>query len=345
MPNPRPLRKIAIIMFALALSLSSVSLVAAGGGQPDKFTGVLNDISFPASSPGSTGWAVGNDSVGNADIVYQAPDTTWNIAASFHNTRLNSIVMLTPNSGYAVGNGGAIYGYDGHKWKQVKNGPTNQNLHRVKADASGLVFAVGDNGTAIAEVGGGGGHSDGGGWFALPTAPGNPTLYGGAILSDGNGGYNGYAVGAGGAILEFVSATYSWTTITSPTTNDLSDVNLSDANNGFATTFNGQVVTYASGSWTLNATLGMTNNGVLDLRNHSMNPNHQRTSGAGRFDLTGVTAIVVGNSGGTGMIGLDRSGRWATNPIGQGITLNYLTQDASGNVYAVGSGGTIIPIQ
>ena len=345
MPNPRPLRKITIIVFALALILSNVSLVAAGGGQPDKFTGILSDISFPASSPGSAGWAVGNDSSGNGVIVNQAPDTSWNISASFQNTTLNSIVMLTPSSGYAVGNRGVIYSYQGGKWSQVKHGPTNQNLHRVKADASGLVFAVGDNGTAVVAIGGG--HSDDGSWFALPPVPGNPTLYGGAIISDGNGGYNGYAVGAGGAILEFVSATYSWTTITSPTTNDLSDINLSDANDGFATTFSGQVVTFASGTWTLNTTLNMTNSGVLDLRSHSMNPNHNSGgTNAGRYDLSGVTAIVVGNVGGTGMIGLDRGGQWSsTSPVGQGITLNYLTVDPNGNIYAVGSAGTIIPIQ
>lgn len=341
MTHSHPLKKITLTVFALIISLSSLSLTAlagpGGGGAPPTIN--IHDASYMPNSPGQSGWAVGDDGHGNAEILKQQVDGTWQVSMTINHQVLNSIVMLSSSEGYAVGNGGLIYQYQGNgnnKWKSMGSG-THANLRRVKTGA-GFVFAVGDNQTALVHFSGG---MDGGNWYLLHYVPGSSNFYGGAVVSDGAGGYIGYTVGAAGLIMEYVSATNTWTTLSSPTSADISDVNLSDASNGLATTTSGQVINYASGNWTLETALDMTSNGVLDLSQSGM---HAKSRPAA---LIGATAVVVGNdSSGTGIIGIDRGGNWSvSSPVGQGIQLNYLTQDNSGNIYAVGSNGTIVPVQ
>ncbi len=342
--------KAASLIAAIAIGLSVIalpSLAASSAPHPNGHEPVIShanitDISFPPGSPGTNGWAVGMDTDNKAVILSQGAAGTWILNKKLNTTPLNSIAMLSNNSGYAVGNNGTIYQYDGKKWNGVDS-HTHANLGRIKLGPNGIVFAVGDDQTVIATIagiGGGGGSS----WLLLRSVPGGGTLNSGSVVSDGGIGYFGYVVGANGLALKYTSLTNTWITMTTGITTTLSDINMSDQNNGFATTFDGNVVQYTSGTWTPLTTLPLSGNGVLDLRNGGLAGKSGKDAHInGR--LVGASAVVVGNIGTDGYIGVDRGGGWSQDNISPGKTLNYLTIDARGTVWAVGTDGTMITIQ
>src|SRR3990172_9007873 len=84
--------------------------------------------------------------LGSMTQVHASPATTSN---------LNALVILNPNNGWAVGNGGTVLHFDGSFWSVIASGTTSDLLGvsfgPPSSPTSNAGFAVGGSaGTAVA---------------------------------------------------------------------------------------------------------------------------------------------------------------------------------------------------
>lgn len=128
--------------------------------------------------------------VGVGGVVYHYGGGGWTIYATL-GTTLNSLFMLSSTEGWAVGNQGSIYHYSSGIWSgPVSPSATSQNLRSIFMISQSEGWAVGASGTIV--------HLSGGAWTALP-----PNL----LATNQNlnavyfSGQTGWAVGDHGTII------------------------------------------------------------------------------------------------------------------------------------------------
>lgn len=66
---------------------------------------------------------------------------------------LNGVAMVSPDEGWAVGNGGVILHYQSGAWTQAQS-PTGENLSSVIMISVSEGWAIGDHGTMLHEQSG-----------------------------------------------------------------------------------------------------------------------------------------------------------------------------------------------
>ena len=214
-----------------------------GGGWNTPQVPVKNTVFYSVFMVNANeGWAVGcTGSAGaclpggtGAGAIFHYFGGTWTAFAAPNTPTLRSVFMLSPTSGWAVGDSGTIIEYSSGTWSgPVSPGTTLNNLYSIFMVTSTEGWAFGKSGTIL--------HYSGGSWTALPTnlVPTSPV----ASLNFNSGYFNtaadGWSVGTDGVILHFDGTNYG--TVTSPTINNFTSISFGppltgpmDPNNGWA---------------------------------------------------------------------------------------------------------------
>ena len=130
------------------------------------------------------GWAVGKK-VGNQPTMlrWNSPlSNQWNdrtSSAPTTNEDLNSVSMVSPTNGWAVGNAGTIIRWNGTSWSNYAPSPTNEVLNSIFMISSTNGWAVGNTGTII--------RWDGTSWSLWQQANATALRWNGASWSDRSG--------------------------------------------------------------------------------------------------------------------------------------------------------------
>jgi hypothetical protein len=185
-------------------------------------------------------WAVGSNVAGTAGVFWHWTGVPglgggWNEPQAPVGTLFNSVYMVSPTEGWAVGKcvnafcaggGSNIYHYFGGTWTAVPS-PVSTPLHSIFMLSSTEGWAVGDSGVIL--------HYAAGIWTG-PVSPGTTTD---ALLSVFMvSGTEGWAVGTEGSILHYTNGAWSKLPInqvpTSPTLSfDFHSIFLLDASDGW----------------------------------------------------------------------------------------------------------------
>ena len=177
---------------------------------------------------------------------------------------LNSVVILGPNNGWAVGNGGVILHFDGSFWSEIASGTTS-DLFGVSfgppgSESSSAGFAVGGSGGTGNAI-----YRDQVTWSSATTgltAPSAQRLASVFELSPSDA----WAVdGVSGAFWHWtgtVGLGGGWSLISSAAAG-LNSVFMLSPSEGWAVGSGGLIYKYTSGGWVLNSALGTSLNSVF----------------------------------------------------------------------------------
>lgn len=173
---------------------------------------------------------------------------------------IRGIAFHSVTDGYAVGDSCAVlFTSDaGVTWTKQNSPETNQILYGVSFNSAGKPYAVGSNGNIL---------TDSSGTWIIDTTIGSNDFYSIQFVSHGSPfAYSdtGYAVGDSGVIIKTINGGNSWNQISSPTTNSLRSVFLTNYHWGYAVGDGGTVLRYDGRSWELISPPGVNNrlNGV-----------------------------------------------------------------------------------
>ncbi|MFX0062865.1 MAG: C25 family cysteine peptidase [Candidatus Hermodarchaeota archaeon] len=152
------------------------------------------------------GWAVGQNSLlhWNGTIWED-----WGLPVGFSGS-LNSVFMANKDDGWIVGDGGAIFRWDGSVWNSVTS-PTNENLKSV------CMFWLGSRGWAVGE--GGTILKWQGGTWSTENSGTSADLFT-VCVGDTSQGVTTWAFGDGGVIRSSL-LDQSWSEFSSPASNDI----------------------------------------------------------------------------------------------------------------------------
>ncbi len=187
----------------------------------------------------SEGWAVGQS---GTILHFTSPSWVQYTTTTPTHNHLASVFMVSGSDGWAVGQGGTILHYDGTSWSTASSGTTNylRSVYMVSASEG---WAVGDDGTIL--------HYDGTSWTPLWPTPTTEDLFSIRMTTDGE---EGWAVGSGDTILHYTTprvAAGSWSTVASPTTENLWSISVVGASGGWDAWVVGgrEIVHYVGGAW------------------------------------------------------------------------------------------------
>lgn len=244
--------------------------------------------------------------VGNAGFIIRLNGSNW---ASFQDTGnevWNGVSMFSTTAGFTVGNGGVIRRYTGGASWTVMTSPVTNNLNAVKMISASEAWAVGVSGKILRWL-------SGNNWAQF--------------VDTGNQVWNdvdfasptlGFVVGNGGDIYSWNGST--WASVTSPVNNALNGVSFVSTTEAWAVGASGKILRWNGSVWSE----------FVDTGNHTWNEVHFSSPSSG---------FVVGNGG---VIYRWNGSTWtaylplpATNNL-FGISLNGSTG------FAVGANGRII---
>ena len=175
------------------------------------------------------GWAAGD-----AGKIFRFNGTNWTEFQDTGGDTWYRLRMIDANNGWLVGNSGKIYRYDGTSWAQfVDTG--NTNWYGLFVMDAGNAWVVGQSGTIY--------RYNGASWSEQMDL-GNMNMNDVYMLSP----TNGWAVGDGGTIARYNGV---WSTVSSPTTQDLNGVAFISSSNGWAVGDNGVILRYDGVNWAL----------------------------------------------------------------------------------------------
>jgi len=176
---------------------------------------------------GSSGWAVGADG-----LVLSYHNGQW--YNSLHLTGYDLYgVAFDDGRGFAVGDHGSLFRYDGATWEDVSLAGVTADLRDVAFAPGGEAWAVGDRGTIL--------HYAGGGWARVDNVPTAERLNAVAVREDGV-----YAAGDNGVILR--DAGGGWYVMSTPTTSPLRGL-AATAETAFACGNDGALLGEKDGDW------------------------------------------------------------------------------------------------
>jgi len=215
---------------------------------------------------------------GEGGLLAQKQNNIWNTLNSPISNNINDIDMFNSTLGFAVGDGGKILKWDGTVWNNISS-PLSSVLRAVDIYNNTFALAVGDSGKVL--------KWNGASWSVLTTLQNSPAMHGvsianstlmfasgarsstGRIYKSTNNGaswsidYNTgnvwrdveinqrvFAVGNGGQIAQWTGG--SWSSISSPTTENLYRINAYNSTLVFAVGGNNAkavVIKYNGASW------------------------------------------------------------------------------------------------
>ncbi len=182
-------------------------------------------------------WAVGgyrNCAVVPCDVASATchwNGTVWHEKFDHHWYRLNSVAMISPDDGWAVGSSGEIKHWDGNIWTDVGSYNGSSTLYSVAMASADDGWAVGNSGRIL--------HWDGSRW-SQAIGPVSDNLNSITMVASNDG----WAVGDGGAILHWNGNT--WDQVSSPVTQTLKSVTMLSANEGWAVGASGVILHYTN---------------------------------------------------------------------------------------------------
>lgn len=177
------------------------------------------------------GWAVGDD---NRMITYDRPDWFQEVHFSSDSTVPMRGVHLPDNgSGFAVGDAGTIWSFDGGAWERQAS-PVTDDLNAVRANAASDAWAAGAAGRLV--------RFDGVAWSTASSPTGN-SLNALFFLSPSSG----YAAGASGTLLRYAGG--SWSVSDSNTGDNLFGLWMNSGADGWAVGDGGMLLYHDGDSW------------------------------------------------------------------------------------------------
>lgn len=169
------------------------------------------------------------------EVMQTADLSIWErVQGSPATTRLFDIKIVSPTLGWAVGDEGAIWRYDGLDWDSVPS-PTSYRIYSIAVVSEEEAWASGDYGTLL--------HYIDGVWNLWPEQMPNFNLHSLTMVSSDRG----WAVGRAGAIFSFDGA--QWTKADPLSNFALNSVFGVDENTAYAVGSVGTILTYQSGVW------------------------------------------------------------------------------------------------
>jgi hypothetical protein len=151
----------------------------------------------------------------------------WDTYTAPQSSGMNGVSIVSADDGWAVGNGGTAYRFNGTDWQVVDTGVT-ASLTQVDMIAADDGWIVGAMGTVL--------HWDGSAWTAVATPAGTNTLHGVfAVATD-----DVWAVGDNGTIVHYDGA--AWTLVPSPLATSLTSVHFVSASDGWIAGFDSTIL-------------------------------------------------------------------------------------------------------
>jgi len=185
---------------------------AAGRWQPAEPLGAATITSIALTAP-DNGWAISSLPGPNVSTFLHLQRDSWTPVLTVTSV-LNSLAFAGTDTGWAVGQAGALYQYRAGTWAAAAAGTAN-NLRAVALRGPEESWAVGEHSTIL--------HYQAGVWQAVPS-PVQISLYGVALDAMGSGWAMGTWPGTGGIILHLVDGI--WQRVDSPPTAGLASVSL-----------------------------------------------------------------------------------------------------------------------
>ena len=122
--------------------------------------------------------------VAGSGLMLQSTPTGWDMAYRTTEETLQSVWVSPTNEIFVSGSFSEIFHFDGSKWERMRTGTYPKHLSQIRGTDSGIVYAVGQNGTIL--------RYDGNGWETMtaPTTGWVTDIWetGGDLLISGDGG-------------------------------------------------------------------------------------------------------------------------------------------------------------
>ena len=171
--------------------------------------------------------------------IYQTGWNLYDTVTTVYGSILNAVDMLSSTDGWAVGEGGRIYRYDGSAWNLYTT--TGTGMYGLDMLSSTDGWGVGANGRIY--------HWDGSAWSWHTTTAEGTRLYAVDMLSS----TDGWAVGENGHIYHYAGGVWSRHTTTAEG-EDLYAVKMVSSTDGWAVGRDGHIYRWNGTTWSLHTT-------------------------------------------------------------------------------------------
>jgi hypothetical protein len=264
------------------------------------------------------------------DNTLSPTGTNLNSVCIVSNTANVSNATLLNSDAWAVGDSGAIIGWNGTRWSTV-NTSTLTNLYSIVMvnSTSGWAVGGGTNNSVILNY-------KNGNWSVWNvSSPINATLY--AVTTDGTGS-TGWAVGANGATVNWNGS--QWNAQANISTNALRGVAMAHgANDAWAVGDSGTILHYDGSNWSNMTSPTSSNLNAIVMVNASAGWAAGGESNNGTLlNMNGTTWSVWNKISFGGSI--NTTAGYVTDTIN--VTLSSLTMDTANNAWASGAKGTVL---
>ena len=210
--------------------------------------------------------------VGESGKIFNYDGVNWTQFVDLGGSDIQSIDMVSASDGWAVGNSGKIYRYNGTTWSQfVDTG--SHTFYALDMVSASDGWALGSSSLIY--------HYNGVSWSEFDDLGGN-TFYGVDMVSANDG----WAVGSSGKFYHYDGA--SWTEVIDLSSNNIAAVDMVSASEGWAVGGNGRIFVYDGVAWVEQADVGQGN--------EKLNTVYMLDSADGWIGGNGGTALHFGDN-------------------------------------------------
>jgi alpha-tubulin suppressor-like RCC1 family protein len=239
--------------------------------------------------------------VGNGGAIFHYNGITWSRVVTTYDYDFNAIWGDVGNV-FVVGNNGVILQYDGHSWSKMFSG-TTEHLNGIWGNGQSI-FAVGTYGTIL--------KFNGVSWMDMSSGTTTTLL---DIWGNAN---KMYAVGNGGMVLQFNG--FTWDTMSNVTAYSLRGVWGSSENDVFAVGDGGTIIHYNGTEWI----------------------EQERGNFSSLKGIWGLSSDIIFATGLQGTIVSYNGNTWAETESGIAYPLMGIWGASITDIYVVGENGTIL---